>query len=68
MKIKLKTEKYYTTRYLPCTLLWTDKDWEKIAIYRTEPKKIKCMGFVWRTLGERNAKGDLLYLRAEKEA
>lgn len=66
MKLNLKTTKYYP---VPPSYSgnWTEEDWERTAVYRTEPKKIRAIGYVWRTLGERNAKGELLYLRAEKE-
>lgn len=66
MKLKLKTTKYYHPG--PCTIFWTQDDWNKSATYRTEPKRLKCAGYMWRTLGERDSKGNLLYLRAEKLA
>lgn len=64
MKLKLRTQKYYRIPPVP-TNLWTKENWDKVAFFRTEPKRIKCMGFMYRTLGERNSKGELLYHRAE---
>jgi hypothetical protein len=63
-RVKLKTTKYYR---IPagCHAMWTEEQYEKLAFYRTEPKKIKGMGYVWRAW-ERNAKGEVLYMRAEK--
>jgi hypothetical protein len=66
MKLKLKTTKYYKVPPV-CTAFWTEKDWEKMAFFRTESKKIFSLGYVYRTLGKRNKKGELLYVRAEKD-
>jgi hypothetical protein len=64
-KIKLRTEKSYKTCN-PYTADWTQEDWDKVAVYRTEPRKIRFSGYVWRACA-RNEKGQLLYRRAEKE-
>lgn len=62
-KIKVKTETYYPVPDGP-TCNWTEKDWGKVAIKRSEPRRIKAMGHVWRAIG-RDDKGKLVYLRAE---
>ena len=62
-KLKLRTQKYYNIPPV-CHFYWTEKDWEKVAFYRTEPKRIIQGGYVWRAW-ERNADGVLLYMRAE---
>lgn len=65
MRLNLRTTKYYPVPSGP-HFLWTDEDWERTAFFRTEPKRIRCMGYMWRTLGARTDQGHLLYHRAEK--
>lgn len=49
-----------------CSALWTDEDFERVAETRSEPCEIVAIGYVWRSQGERDAGGQLLYRRAEK--
>jgi hypothetical protein len=63
-KLKMRTTKYYNTSLCP-NPFWTPEQWEKVAFHRSEPKRIKAMGYVWRAW-ERDSKGQLKYMRAEK--
>lgn len=62
-KLKMRTQKLYQPG--PCSVYWTPEDWEASAVYRSEPRRMRALGYVWRAI-ERGADGVLRYIRAEK--